>query len=160
MFNLEKIVEKLKKEASSIEYELKVELPKEIGEAIAQGDLSENAEYESAKERQSTLMGRLSQINRRIEEVSRIDLSQIPRDRVSLGSTVFTTNLETEEITKYIIVPPEAMDGQANHISIMSPIARCLVGGFPGDEILVEIPRGEFELRIDRVVTYYGDILE
>lgn len=160
MFDLNAIIEKLKTEADEIEYELKVELPREIGAAIDQGDISENAEYESAKERQSTLIGRLANINMRIAELLKIDMDEIPRDRVSLGSTVEVKDLQTGEERRFILVPPEAMDGNRDYVSIMSPVARHLVGAYPGDEVLVTVPSGEREYRIERIVTYFGDVLQ
>lgn len=160
MFNLESIIERLKAEAEELEYELKVELPREIGAAIEQGDISENAEYESAKERQSTLIGRLDQMNKRIEELAKIKMDEIPRDRVSLGSTVNVTDLDTGEKKRYVLVPPEAMDSNPDYISIMSPIARNLVGAYPGDEVFVKVPKGEREYRVERVITFFGDVLE
>jgi transcription elongation factor GreA len=160
MFNLESIIERLKAEAEELEYELKVELAREIGAAIEQGDISENAEYESAKERQSTLIGRLDQMNKRIEELAKIKMDEIPRDRVSLGSTVNVTDLDTGEKKRYVLVPPEAMDSNPDYISIMSPIARNLVGAYPGDEVFVKVPKGEREYRVERVITFFGDVLE
>ncbi len=160
MFNIEKIIGSLQKEINEIDYELKVDLPKEIGEAIAQGDLSENAEYESAKERQSTLMGRMGQLQSRIDELSSIDMGDIPRDRVSIGSTVTVTELISGEKRRFIIVPHEAMDGNPEYISAKSPIARNLIGSYPGDEVFVKIPKGECEYRIEKVVTYFGDTVE
>ncbi len=160
MFNIGEIIEKLRKEAEALEYELRVELPKEIGAAVAQGDLSENAEYESAKERQSTILARISQINERIQELSRIRTEDIPRDRVSLGSTVYVEEMNTGEKRRFIIVPHEAMDGNPDYISMNSPIAKALIGTRPGDEVYVKIPRGEFEYYVERVVTYHGDVLE
>jgi transcription elongation factor GreA len=160
MFDLNELIEKLKNKAKDIEYELKVELPKVIREAVAQGDLSENAEYESAKNRQSVLMGRLGQINSRIDELSSAGLSSIPKDKVGFGSTVFVTNLDTGEQREYVLVPPEALDDNPNYISVMSPVARGLLGAYPGDEVVITIPKGEFEFRIDKVITCFGQVLE
>ncbi len=160
MFDVNEVIEKLKAKAREIEYELKIELPKVIREAVAQGDLSENAEYESAKQRQSVLMGRLSQLNARIDELARINLSSVPRDCVGFGSTVFVTDLESGEKRQYVLVPPEALDDNPTYISVMSPVARALLGAHPGDEVLIEIPKGEFEVRIDKIITLFGDVLE
>jgi transcription elongation factor GreA len=160
MVDVNAVIEKLKNKAKEIEYELKVELPKVIREAVALGDLSENAEYESAKQRQSVLMGRLGQINMRIEELSRINLSSIPKDKVGFGSTVFITNLDTGEKKEYVLVPPEVLDDNPNCISVMSPIARGLLGAHPGDEVVIKIPKGEFEYRIDKIITCFGEVLE
>ena len=160
MFDIHAVIEKLKSKGKEIEYELKVELPKVIREAVALGDLSENAEYESAKQRQSVLMGRLGQINTRIDELSRINLSTMPKDKVGFGSTVFVTNLVTGEKKEYVLVPPEVLDDNPNYISVMSPIARALLGAHPGDEVVIKIPKGEFECRIDKIITCFGEVLE
>ena len=160
MFSIEDIINGLQNEAKEIDYELKITLPKEIGAAIEQGDLSENAEYESAKERQSTLMGRLAQIQQRIDDLASIDMTTIPRDRVSIGSTVYVTELISLESKRFIIVPHEAMDGKPEHISARSPIARNLIGSYPGDEVFVQIPKGELEYRVDKIITYFGEVIE
>ena len=160
MFDVNEVLEKLKAKAREIEYELKVELPKAIREAVAQGDLSENAEYESAKQRQSVLMGRLGQINARIDELARINLSSVPKDKVGFGSTVYVTDLDTGEKRHYVLVPPEALDDNPAYISVMSPVARALLGCHPGDEVFIKIPKGEVEVRIDKVITLFGDVLE
>ncbi|RMG59881.1 MAG: transcription elongation factor GreA [Deltaproteobacteria bacterium] len=160
MFDLREIIDRLRKEAESLHRELTVELPKEIGEAISKGDLSENAEYESAKERQSTIMSRLAQLNERIQALSSISLDDIPRDQASLGSTIFVENLETGEKRKFVIVPHEAMDGNPDFVSLNSPIGRAFLGARPGDEVYVKIPRGEMEFLVEKVITYHGDVLE
>ncbi len=160
MFDLNEIIENLKNKAKDLEYELKVELPKVIREAVALGDLSENAEYEAAKQRQSVLMGRLGQLNARIEELARANMSSIPKDRVGFGSTVYVTNMGTGEQRQYVLVPPEIKDDNPSYISAMSPIARGLLGAHPGDEVLINIPKGELELRIDKIVTLFGAEVE
>src|SRR5512138_1537998 len=102
--------QRLEEELQRIDHELRVELPKEINVALAQGDLSENAEYEAAKERQSTLQARAGQIHKRLADLSRIDVSSIPRDRAGLGSEVTVENLDTGEELRYTLVVPEVAD--------------------------------------------------
>src|SRR5512138_3945612 len=99
--------QRLEEELQRIDHELRVELPKEINVALAQGDLSENAEYEAAKDRQSTLQARMSQIQKRLADLSRIDVKGIPKDRAGLGSEVTVENLETGDVVSYTLVIPE-----------------------------------------------------
>jgi len=87
-------------------------------------------------------------------------MGNIPRDRVSIGSTVYVTELISGEKRRFIIVPHEAMDGNPEYISVKSPIARNLIGSYPGDEVFVKIPKGEFEYRVEKVITYFGDTVE
>jgi transcription elongation factor GreA len=151
---------KLEEEAQRIEYELRITLPKEIQEAMGQGDLSENAEYESAKDRQSTLHGRLGQIRKRLADLSRIDVTAIPRDCAGLGSEVTVENLgDGAEIT-YTLVIPEVADGNRSFVSIASPVGRGLMNRKAGDTVTITIPRGTLEYEVRRVVTMFGDVLQ
>jgi transcription elongation factor GreA len=151
---------KLEEEAQKIEYELRITLPKEIQAAMGQGDLSENAEYEAAKERQSTLHGRLSQIQKRLADLSRIDVNDIPRDRIGLGSEVTVENLEDGGEITYTLVIPELADGNRSMVSIASPVGRGLMNRKVGDAVTITIPRGTLQYEIRRVVTMFGDVLE
>jgi transcription elongation factor GreA len=150
---------KLEEEAQRIEYELRITLPKEIGEAMGQGDLSENAEYESAKERQSTLHGRLGQIHKRLADLSRIQVADIPRDCAGLGSEVTVENLgDGAEIT-YTLVIPEIADGNKSFVSIASPVGKGLMNRRVGEQVTITIPRGTLEYEIRRIITVFGDVL-
>jgi len=151
---------KLEEEAQKIEYELRITLPKEIQAAMGQGDLSENAEYESAKERQSTLHGRLAQIQKRLADLSRIEVSDIPRDRAGLGSEVTVENLEDGAEITYTLVIPELADGNRSYVSIASPVGKGLMNRRAGDAVTITIPRGTVEYEVRRVVTMFGDVLE
>ena len=151
---------KLEEEAQKIEYELRVTLPKEIQEAMGQGDLSENAEYEAAKERQSTIHGRLVQIQKRLADLSRIEVNDIPRDRVGLGSEVTVENLEDGTEITYTLVIPELADGNKFQVSIASPVGQGLMNRKVGDTMTIMIPRGTLEYEVRRVVTMFGDVLE
>ena len=151
---------RLEDEAKRIDYELRVVLPKEINVALAQGDLSENAEYEAAKERQSTLQARAGQIYKRLADLSRIDVSAIPRDRAGLGSEVTVENLDSGEEIRYALVIPEVADEAPHYVSIAAPVGQALLNRRIGDTVTVRIPRGTFELEVRRIVTASGDVLE
>jgi transcription elongation factor GreA len=153
-------IRKLTEEARRIEREIRVELPKEINAALSHGDLSENAEYESAKERQSTLHARLGQINRRLAELSRVDRDGVPRDRAGLGSEVAVEDLDSGEEIRYTLVVPELADGKKNLVSVAAPVGRALLGRRPGDAVTVQVPKGILEFEIRKVVTAFGDVIE
>lgn len=151
---------RLEEEQKTLDYELRVTLPKEIGVARAHGDLSENAEYESAKDRQSTVQARLALVQRRLSELSRLDTSAVPRDKAGLGSKVTVEDLESGEESTYTLVIPEAADAKKSMISVVAPVGRALIGKTPGDTVEVIIPRGKCDLEVKKVVTWFGDDLE
>ncbi|MBI5906038.1 MAG: GreA/GreB family elongation factor [Deltaproteobacteria bacterium] len=151
---------KLEEEAQRIEYELRVTLPREIHTALGQGDLSENAEYEAAKERQSTLHGRFTQIQKRLADLSRIDVKGIPKDRAGLGSEVTVFDLESGEAVTYTLVIPELADGNRSFVSMAAPVGKALMNRRVGDAVTITIPRGTLEYEVRRIVTMFGDVLE
>src|SRR5437899_8522124 len=104
------IKKKLQDQIATLDYELKVELPKEILKARAHGDLSENAEYHAAKERQGFVNARLNQLKKRLAEMSMIDYTKIPHDRVGLGSTVIVLDTKRDEEVTYSLVTTEEAD--------------------------------------------------
>src|SRR6478672_3618657 len=122
------IKKKLQDEITTLEYELHVDLPKEILKARAHGDLSENAEYHAAKERQGFVNARLGQLKKRLAEMSMVDFSKIPHDRVGLGSTVVVLDTKREEEITYYLVTSEEADAPNGKISTTSPIGRALLG--------------------------------
>ena len=152
--------EKLEEEARRIDHELRVTLPKEIHKALGQGDLSENAEYEAAKERQSTLHARLTQIQKRLADLSRIDVASVPKDRAGLGSEVTVENMENGEAVTYTLVIPELADGNRFFVSMAAPVGRALMNRRIGDAVTISIPRGTLEYEVRRIVTLFGDVLE
>jgi transcription elongation factor GreA len=156
---LRESMNRLTEEAKQIEHELRVVLPKEINEALAHGDVSENGEYEAAKERQSTLNARLAQIQKRLADLSRIDVTAIPRDCAGLGSEVTVEDVETGKEVRYTLVIPEVADGRKNFVSIASPVGRALLNRRPGEEVTVQVPKGTVDLEITGVVTVFGDTL-
>jgi len=142
-----------------IDHELRVTLPKEIQTALGQGDLSENAEYEAAKDRQSTLQARFAQIQKRLADLSRIDVASVPKDRAGLGSEVTVENLESGEEIRYTLVIPELADGNKSFVSMASPVGKALMNRRVGDTVTIMIPRGTLEYEVRRIVTLSGDVL-
>jgi transcription elongation factor GreA len=157
---LRDVKRKLEEEMQRIEHELRVTLPKEIQTALGQGDLSENAEYESAKNRQSTIQARYAQIQKRLADLSRIDVAGVPKDRAGLGSEVTVENLESGEEIRYTLVIPELADGNKSFVSMASPVGKALMNRRVGDTVTITIPRGTLEYEVRRIVTLSGDVLE
>ncbi len=152
---MESLKRKLEEEIAALEYELRHELPKEILRARSHGDLSENAEYHAAKERQRLVDARLAQLKQRLRELSMIDLSRIPRDRVGLGSTVVVLDVARGEEITYKLVTSEEADASAGRISTASPIGRSLLGKAVGDTVRVQSPNGVRELEILELTTIH-----
>jgi transcription elongation factor GreA len=121
---------------------------KAIEEARAQGDISENAEYEAAKERQSMIEGRIAEIQSKIATAEVVNPSEIKSDRIVFGATVSISDVEEEEESTYQIVGIDEADVKAGKISIMSPLARALIGKKTGDIVVVHSPKGEKEYEI------------
>jgi transcription elongation factor GreA len=140
---------KLQDELNVIERELRVDLPREILKAREHGDLSENAEYKAAKERQSYLEGRKAQLHQRLASLLLVNLDKIPTDRAAYGSRVVLYEYETEKEIEYRLVTPEESDINRGLISITSPIGRSLVGKMVGDSIEIVTPSGkkDYEMR-------------
>ena len=157
---LREVKQKLEEEVQRIDHELRVTLPKEIQTALGQGDLSENAEYESAKNRQSTIQARFAQIQKRLADLSRIDVADVPKDRAGLGSEVTVENLESGEEIRYTLVIPELADGNKSFVSMASPVGKALMNRRVGDTVTITIPRGTLEYEVRRIVTLSGDVLE
>jgi transcription elongation factor GreA len=146
---------KLQDEVAALEYELRNELPKEILKARAHGDLSENAEYHAAKERQGFVNARLNQLKHRLAEMSMVDFSKIPHDRVGLGSRVVLLDVGKDEEITYNLVTSEEADAGNGRISTTSPIGRALVGKEVGDVVKVQIPGGMREFEILKFTTIH-----
>ena len=143
------IKKKLQEEITALEYELRNELPREILKARAHGDLSENAEYHAAKERQGFVNARLGQLQKRLADFSMIDMTKIPHDRVGLGSRVVVLDVKKDEQITYFLVTSEEADAPNGKISTSSPIGRALLGKQVGDEVRIQIPDG---LRVMEIV--------
>src|SRR5437764_449488 len=140
------IKKKLQEEIAALEYELRNELPREILKARAHGDLSENAEYHAAKERQGIVNARLGHLQKRLAEFAMIDVSRIPHDRVGLGSRVVVLELKSNEQITYQLVTSEEADAAKGKISTGSPIGKSLLGKEVGDTVKMHAPGGIKEL--------------
>ncbi len=152
---MEELKKKLLDEIAALEHELHVELPREIARARALGDLSENAEYSAAKERQSYVDARLSQVRGRMRDFAMVDFSKIPRDRVGLGSEVVVLDVKKDEEVVYRLVTSEDADAANGKISTTSPIGRGLLGKEVGDTVRVQIPGGAREFEIIKLTTIH-----
>lgn len=136
------VYKKLEEEIKILDKELKTELPRALKTAIAMGDLRENAEYHAAKDRRDFVMARLAQLRQRLSDLAMINLDKIPRDRISLGSTVVLFDIEKKEEITYKLVTSEDSDAEQGAISTTSPIGRGLLNKQEGDEVEIKIPSG------------------
>ena len=151
------ILDKLDKELEESQRELQVDIPKAILTAREHGDLSENAEFKAAKERQMFLESRISILQKRISDIMAINVNQIPRDRSGLGSTLKLKDFDSDQETQYELVFPEEVDPDIGKISTASPIGRAMMGKQEGDDILVALPGGKKEFEVLKVVTIHDE---
>lgn len=151
----EHIKKQLQEEIRHLEHELAHELPAEIKKAVAMGDLSENAEYHMAKQRQEFVNARLGQLKKRMAELSLVNLANIPKDRVAFGSTVIVYDASKDEEIEYRLVTSEESDVNKGLISTTSPIGRSLIGKQVGDVALVVTPNGKRELEVLKLITVH-----
>ena len=156
---MEELKKKLQEEITALEYELRNELPREILTARAHGDLSENAEYHAAKERQGLVNARLGQLQARLREFSMVDLSKIPRDRVGLGSRVVVLDMDKDEEHVYHLVTSEEADAPQGKISTSSPIGKGLLGKRVGETARIQIPGGVREMEVLSLTTIHDTAL-
>ena len=153
----EQVKAKLAEEIKALEYELTTELPAEIKKAVALGDLSENAEYHSAKQRQEFVNARLGQLKKRMAELSLVNLTNIPRDKAGFGSTVVVFDSTKDEEIVYRLVTSEESDVTKGLISTTSPIGRGIVGTRVGDVATIVTPNGKRELEILKLTTIHDE---
>jgi len=149
------IKKKLQEEIAALEYELRNELPKEILKARAHGDLSENAEYHAAKDRQGLVNARLNQLKKRMADMSMVNFAKIPHDKIGLGSTVVVLDVARDEEITYNLVTSEEADAANGKISTTSPIGRALLGKEVGDLARVQSPGGVKEMEILKLTTIH-----
>jgi transcription elongation factor GreA len=152
-----RIRKKLEEEIRSIEHELNHELPKEIAKARAHGDLSENAEYKYAKERQGLLAARLGLMKKRLADVAMLNLNNLPHDRAAYGSRVVLLDLDKSAEVEYKLVTPEEADAANGLISTSSPIGKALLGRRVGDEVKVHTPAGMKLFEVVRLATIHDE---
>lgn len=149
------IVQKLKKELADLQYELTRKVPKDLQEAAAHGDLSENAEYDAAKQRQEFLRARIGQLQGRIRELSLYNVHSIPHGVVAYGSRVTIEDLDDGQSLVYEIVFPEEVEAAAGRISLSSPVGQALLNKEVGDEVEVRTPSGKRAYQIVELKTMH-----
>jgi transcription elongation factor GreA len=152
---LAKIKKKIQDEIDQLSHELSVELPKEIAVARAHGDLSENAEYKFAKERQGYVNAKISQLKKRMGDLGMLNLSNIPKDRAGYGSRLTVLDTQRDVKIEYKLVSTEEADVEKGLISTTSPIGKALLNKKVGDEIEVATPAGKKEFAVMRLVTIH-----
>jgi len=149
--------DKILGELKTLEYELTVELPRALRTAAALGDLSENAEYKSARERQDYVRARVRQLQQQLGKLSSIDIGKLPRDRASYGSTLILRDIDRGNEVTYRLVTPEEADIEQGLISTSSPIGKSLLNKEEGDEVKVQTPNGVRAFEIVKLTTIHDD---
>ena len=152
---LDALKRSLEAEVTRLQHELNVVLPAEIRRAVEHGDLRENSEYKSALERQQFVQARLGQLRMRLSKLSSIDLSQIPVDRVGLGSRVVVVDVKTNENEVYHLVFGDAVEFEEGHVTMSSPIGRALQNRAVGDVVMLKLPATTRQLRILELTTIH-----
>jgi len=152
-----RIKQKIQEEIDQLELELNVELPKEIAVARAHGDLSENAEYKYAKERQGLVNARIGQLKKRLGDLGMLNLTNIPKDRSGYGSRILVLDTVRDIKIEYKLVSSEEVDAEKGYISTTSPIGRALLNRQVGDEVHVATPAGKKAFEVVRLVTIHED---
>jgi transcription elongation factor GreA len=154
---LAKIKQKLLEEIDLLSHELNVDLPKEIAVARAHGDLSENAEYKYAKERQGFVNARIGQLKQRLGDLGMLNLTNIPKDRAGYGSRLLVLDVQRDVKIEYKLVSTEEADAEKGLISTTSPIGKALLNRKVGDEIEVATPAGKKEFEVVRLTTIHEE---
>ena len=152
---IEELKEKLELEANKLQYELNVTLPGEIRRAVELGDLRENSEYKAALERQQFVQARLGQLRERLSKLSSIDVTQIPRDSVGLGSKVVVKDEKSGLKDTYQLVFGDAVDFEEGHVTMSSPIGRALLGKSVGEIAFLRLPSMTRQLKVTELQTIH-----
>ncbi len=150
----ERLIRKFEDEISTLERELKLELPKEIRRARELGDLRENAEYAAAKERQRLVEARISMLKKRVAEIALINVDRIPSDRAGFGSRIHVIESTGEKLVFHLVMPEDA-DAAKGLISTTSPIGRAFLNKETGDTVKVATPGGSREFEIVKLLTIH-----
>jgi transcription elongation factor GreA len=152
---IEALKSKLGEEVEKLQYELNVTLPGEIRRAVEMGDLRENSEYKAALERQQFVQARLGQLRERLSKLSSIDLTQIPRDRVGLGSRVVVKDEKSGLTETYHLVFGDAVEFDEGHVTMSSPIGRALLGKQAGEVAYLKLPSMVRQLKVVELQTIH-----
>src|SRR4051812_24485835 len=152
---IEALKQKLGDEVEKLQYELNVTLPSEIRRAVEMGDLRENSEYKAALERQQFVQARLGQLRQRLSKLSSIDVTQIPTDKVGLGSRVVVEDEKSGAKETYNLVFGDAAEFEEGHVSMSSPIGKALVGKAVGDVAILKLPASVRRMKILELQTIH-----
>lgn len=155
---IEELKRKLAREVEKLQHELNVTLPNEIRKAVEHGDLRENSEYKAALERQQFVQARLGQLHGRLSKLGSIDMTQIPADKVGLGSRVVVQDEKTREKEVYHLVFGDALEFEEGHVTMSSPIGRALLGKGVGDEVVLKLPAMTRRLKLVELHTIHDDV--
>ncbi|HPN87775.1 MAG TPA: transcription elongation factor GreA [Candidatus Omnitrophota bacterium] len=142
--------EKLMKELDQLKSE-KIKISKAIGEARLQGDISENAEYDAAKEAQAHNVARMGEVESKLAKVRIIEDENIPSDKIYIGAIVTLKDLKTEEELQYMMVSPEEANYEENKLSIFSPVGKGLMGKSAEQEVEIKVPAGVLKYKILKI---------
>ena len=152
---IEELKRKLRREVESLQHELTVVLPNEIRKAVELGDLRENSEYKAALERQQFVQARLGQLHSRLSKLSNVDLTQIPADRVGLGSRVTVEDERSGARETYNLLVADSVEMEDNHVSMGSPIGRALLGKAIGETAILKLPTSVRRLKVVELQTIH-----
>ena len=147
--------QKIQVELRLLETELRTEIPQDLKIAVAMGDLSENAEYTAARNRQDYVRARIANLRKRLSDLSMIDITRLPTDRVGYGSTVVLYEVDTGEEITYKLVMAEDADVAQKKISTSSPVGRGLMGRSEGDEVEITTPAGKRRFEVIKLTTIH-----
>ena len=151
----EEIRQKIQEQLRQLEAELRTEIPEELKRAVALGDLSENAEYQATRHRQDYVRARIGNLRKRLADLSMMDTSRLPHDRVAYGSTVVVYDVDSGDEVTYTLVMSEDADISHNRISTSSPVGRGLMGRSEGDEVNIVTPAGKRRFEIIKLTTFH-----
>ena len=146
---------KLGEEVEKLRYELNVTLPSEINRAVEMGDLRENSEYKAALERQRLVQARLGMLTMRLSKLSQIDIAQIPRDKVGLGSKIVVEDQDSKERETYHLVFGDSIEFEDGHVTMSSPIGRAMLNKAKGDLVVLKLPARTRKLKVVGLVTIH-----
>jgi transcription elongation factor GreA len=152
---IEALKQKLSEEVEKLRVELNVTLPAEIARAVEMGDLRENSEYKAALERQRLVQARLGQLTMRLSKLSQIDITQIPGDRVGLGSKIVVMDEDSSERETYHLIFGDSVEFEDGQVTMSSPIGRVMLNKRKGDVVLLKLPARTRKLRIVELVTIH-----
>jgi transcription elongation factor GreA len=155
---IEELKRKLAKEAEQLQHELNVTLPNEIRTAVEHGDLKENSEYKAALERQQFVQARLGHLHARLSKLSSVDPSQIPEDRVGLGSIVVVEDEKGGPRETYSMMFGDAVEFQEGHVSMGSAIGRALLGKAVGEVAILKLPATTRRLKVVELTTIHQQV--